>query len=145
MRIIRDVNPIKLCTLGLPTLIVRNSILALAFAPRVVGNESLATDAVAITAAVALSHPLEVARVLIVNAGSTSSSILGDPVSTLRSVYQNEGVAGMYRGLTPRLAFLLPCMLTLAETCFTGDSSLFANQRNQSWEAYSGNAVQPIV
>ena len=132
MRIIRDVNPIKLCTLGLPTLIVRNSILALAFAPRVVGNESLATDAVAITAAVALSHPLEVARVLIVNAGSTSSSILGDPVSTLRSVYQNEGVAGMYRGLTPRLAFLLPCMLTLAETCFTGDSSLFANQRKKT-------------
>ena len=76
MGLVRQVGPIKLVTLGLPTLVARNAILALAFAPRIIGNQSLATDAVAVTAAIAISHPLEVARVLIVNAGSSSSAII---------------------------------------------------------------------
>ena len=51
-------------------------------------------------AAIFLSHPFEVARVKIqVN----DKSMFGDLPGVFKSLYQTEGLTGMYRGFTPRL------------------------------------------
>ena len=68
LELIKRAGP-KLATLGLPALVARNGILGLGFAPRVIGNEDRVVDAIAISGAIAVSHPIELARVLIVNAG----------------------------------------------------------------------------
>ena len=57
----------KLITVGMPAFVLRNAILGLGFIPRIVGNNSLAVDAFTVSAAIAFSHPIELARVLIVN------------------------------------------------------------------------------
>jgi Mitochondrial carrier protein len=73
--------------------------------------------------AILVSHPFEVARVLIVNNGE------GSVGATLKSLYQVEGVAGLYRGFVPRSIHLLPALMTL---------NYFTNPRN-SW------IVQPKI
>ena len=60
--------------------------------------------------AILLSHPFEVARVLIVN-GETNH-ITGRTIATLRTLYQNEGVAGLYKGFIPRAIHVLPVLMT---------------------------------
>lgn len=65
--------------------------------------------------AILISHPFEVARVLIVNNGE------GRLDATLKSLYQNEGVAGLYRGFIPRTIHMLPALMTL---------NYFVNPRN---------------
>lgn len=143
--IFRSVNPVRLMTLGLPALIGRNALLSLAFVPRIYGNSDSAFDSLAITGAIALSHPLEVARVLVVNGASQSNDLFGNMAATLRSIYQNEGVAGMYRGLTPRFVFLFPTMLTFTEVLFPGQTLLARFRSTQSAPDMSGSLAQPIV
>ena len=57
------------------------------------------------------SHPLEVARVLIVN--SDTAHITGRTYATLQTLYSNEGIAGLYKGFIPRTLHLLPAMMTV--------------------------------
>lgn len=63
------------------------------------------------TGAILASHPFEVARVLIVN-GETKH-ITGRTIATLRTLYQNEGVAGLYKGFIPRALHMLPVLMTI--------------------------------
>ena len=55
----------------------------------------------------ALSHPFEVARVLIVNNGS------GMMVATLKDLVASKGIAGLYAGFIPRTMLLAPTILAL--------------------------------
>jgi len=57
--------------------------------------------------AVTLSHPFEVARVHQQYAADTNF----DFRPTLQTLYAKEGVAGMYRGLTPRALHLMPAYM----------------------------------
>ena len=118
MELARRAGP-KLLTLGLPAILGRNAILSLGFTPRLIGNDSLLVDTITISAAIAFSHPLELARVLIVNNGANEGgAAVGNVMATLRSVYANEGLAGMYRGLAPRFLYQLPILMTFAEVLF---------------------------
>ena len=59
-------NPIKLATLGFTAALSKNAILMTALLPKTLGNEWLPMDAAFTLGAILLSHPFEVARVLIV-------------------------------------------------------------------------------
>jgi len=117
----------------------------LAFLPRVYGNSEVAVDSLAIFGAIALSHPLEVARVLVVNGASESSAMFGSTAGTLQSIYQAEGVAGMYRGLTPRAVYLFPTLLTLAEVFFPGETILGRFRRTETAAVDLGQSTQPLI
>jgi len=55
--------------------------------------------------AVAVSHPFEVARVLVVkNEG-------GRTIPTLTALYQAEGIAGLYKGFVPRSLAMVPLLM----------------------------------
>ena len=108
---------IKLFTLGASAHIFRNFALSLALIPREYGSSYEPVQALYALGALLISHPFEVARVLIVNNGS------GRLDSTIKSLYANEGIAGLYRGFIPRSIHLLPGLITL---------NYFINPRN-SW------------
>ena len=74
--------------------------------------------------AIAVAYPFELARVLIINQGANSSAFVGDVVATLRGVYANEGVAGLYRGFTPKALYMLPIMITFGEVVFPDEGYL---------------------
>ena len=57
---------LKLFTLGAPAHICKNIVLGLSFAPRMMGHEAQHIWAVFSLGALLLSHPFEVARVLLV-------------------------------------------------------------------------------
>ena len=59
--------------------------------------------------ALLISHPFEVARVLIVN--GEKSRLVGSTVATLQSLYAAEGVAGLYKGYIPRTIHQLPVLM----------------------------------
>jgi len=50
--------------------------------------------------ALLVSHPFEVARVLIVN--GEKSGMFGSTSATLKTLYASEGIAGLYKGFIPR-------------------------------------------
>lgn len=58
-------NPIKLVTLGFSAALCRNACLMAAFLPKTLGNEWMPMDAAFAMGAILVSHPFEVARVLI--------------------------------------------------------------------------------
>ena len=107
----------KLVTLGATAHIFRNFALSLAIVPREYGSNYEPVQALYALGAILISHPFEVARVLIVNNGSGSLD------ATLKSLYASEGIAGLYRGLIPRAIHLLPALMAL---------NYFTNPRN-SW------------
>ena len=61
--------------------------------------------------ALLVSHPFEVARVLIVN--GEKSRPIGSTVATLQSLYAAEGIAGLYKGYIPRTIHQLPILMGL--------------------------------
>ena len=107
----------KLVTLGVTAHIFRNFALSLAIVPREYGSNYEPVQALYALGAILISHPFEVARVLIVNNGSGSLD------ATLKSLYASEGIAGLYRGFIPRAIHLLPALMAL---------NYFTNPRN-SW------------
>ena len=107
----------KLVTLGATAHIFRNFALSLALVPREYGSDYEPVQALFALGAILVSHPFEVARVLIVNNGS------GKLDATLKSLYASEGIAGLYRGFVPRTIHMLPALMTL---------NYFTNPRN-SW------------
>lgn len=98
---------LKLVTLGATAHIVRNMALSIAFVPREAGNNDQSIFGLYALGSVLLSHPFEVARVMIVNNGS------GNLMPTLRALYHSEGVAGLYRGFIPRAIHLVPPMMAV--------------------------------
>lgn len=108
----------KLVTLGYTAALLRNSLLMTAFLPRTLGNESIGVDAGFAFGAVLLSHPFEVARVLIV--AQERNRMIGSTMSTLHSLFAAEGVAGLYRGLIPRTIHTVPILFTAASVARVG-------------------------
>mmetsp|Transcript_1014 Transcript_1014/g.1388 ORF Transcript_1014/g.1388 Transcript_1014/m.1388 type:complete len:142 (+) Transcript_1014:354-779(+) len=123
----------KLITLGYTAALTRNTLLMTAFLPKTLGNESLAVDAGFALGAILLSHPFEVARVLIVC--KEQNRMIGSTLSTLKSVYSAEGVAGLYKGFVPRTIHLFPLLFSLVAASYGG--------KNQ--EAFEGVRSNPIL
>ena len=63
--------------------------------------------------AVLISHPFEVARVLIVC--QEKNRMIGSTISTLQGVFASEGIAGLFKGFIPRTIFTFPLLFSLAE------------------------------
>lgn len=105
-------NVPKLFTLGYTAALSRNAILMTAFLPRTMGNDWVPLDAAFAFGAVLVSHPFEVARVLIVC--NEKNRMIGSTIQTLQSVFANEGVAGLYKGLIPRTVHMFPLLFSLA-------------------------------
>ena len=59
-----------------------------------------------------LSHPFEVARVLIQS--QENKSTFGQTFKVIRGVFAVEGLAGLYRGAVPRVIGLLPILTSAA-------------------------------
>lgn len=118
----------KLFTLGFTAALARNSILMTAFLPKAMGNEWLPLDAGFAFGAILVSHPFEVARVLIVC--QEHNRMFGSTLSTLSSVYSAEGVAGLYKGFIPRMIHSFPVLLAVVAASTAGtNESLFAGFR----------------
>ena len=102
----------KLVTLGYTAAFFRNAFLMTAFLPKTLGNEWVPMDAGFAFGAVLISHPFEVARVLIVC--HEKNRMVGSTLSTLKAVFANEGIAGLFKGFIPRTIFTFPLIFTLA-------------------------------
>jgi hypothetical protein len=59
--------------------------------------------------AILLSHPFEVARVIIQN--DNRAGMCGNTYKTLTSLYSTEGLTSLYRGLVPRMIHTLPTII----------------------------------
>ena len=110
MQLFRE-SGFKILTRGYTAHLAKNYLLALAFVPSFIGSDDQLSQAVFALGAIMVSHPFEVARVLIVN-GETSH-ITGRTYATLRTLYTNEGVAGLYKGFIPRTLHILPVLMTM--------------------------------
>ena len=97
----------RLFTLGLGSTLIRNFAVSFAFMPRLYGVHDEVFQLLAAVGAVALSHPFEVARVLIIN------NERGMMAQTLKDLAANRGVAGLFAGLIPRTIFMAPALLAL--------------------------------
>ena len=105
-QLVKQLGP-RLFTLGLGSTCLRNFSLMFSFFPRYYGIHDEASQLLAAVGAVALSHPFEVARVLIVNNGS------GFAHATLRDLVATKGIAGLFAGFIPRTIFMAPSLLAL--------------------------------
>ena len=118
----------KLITLGYTAALLRNACLMTVFLPRALGNEWLPMDAGFTFGAILLSHPFEVARVMIVCQEQTR--MVGSTLSTLQSVFAAEGVAGLYKGFIPRTIHAFPCYFSLVcASSIGGNEALFSGLR----------------
>lgn len=123
----------KLFTLGYTAALCRNALLSTAFLPKTLGNEWMPLDAAFAFGAVLVSHPFEVARTLIVC--KEQNRMIGSTFSTLKSLYMNEGVAGLYRGFVPRSIHTVPLIFTLVCSTYGG-----ANESD-----FSGVRTNPLL
>ena len=89
-----------------------------AFLPKTLGNEWMPMDAGFAFGAIVLSHPFEVARVLIVC--QEKNRMVGSTLQTLQAVYAAEGVAGLYKGFIPRTIHAFPVLFTLVADNYGG-------------------------
>ncbi len=126
-------NVPKLVTLGYTAALCRNAILMTAFLPKTLGSDWLPLDAAFAFGAVVMSHPFEVARVLIV--GQEQNRMIGSTLSTLQAVYGAEGVAGLFKGLIPRTIYTFPLLFSLAAASYGG-----ANQ-----DVFEGLRTNPML
>ena len=118
----------KLVTLGYTAALARNACLMMAFLPKTLGNEWVPMDAGFALGAVALSHPFEVARVLIVC--QEQNRMIGSTISTLQGVYGAEGAAGLFKGFIPRTIHAFPLLFALTATLqIGGNESVFSGIR----------------
>ena len=101
---------LRMTTLGSTAHVAKNAALSLTFMPKQYGVESQPVSALFIAGAIMLSHPFEVARVLIVDGEKTH--LTGNTLRTLKALYSNEGLAGLYRGFVPRAIHLFPVLMS---------------------------------
>ena len=114
-------NPLRTVTLGYTAHLARNFALAAAFIPALAGSDMESLHVVFGMGALLLSHPFEVARVLIVD--REKSHATGRALATIRSLYINEGIAGLYKGFIPRTIQMLPVIATAGFVLNTTDLS----------------------
>lgn len=126
-------NPIKLVTLGFTAALCRNAMLMTAFLPKTLGNEWLPMDAAFAMGAILISHPFEVARVLITC--KEQNRMVGSTFSTLQGMYNAEGVAGLYKGFIPRTIHMFPLLFSLVAASYGG-----SNQ-----DAFEGLRSNPLL
>jgi len=81
--------------------------------------------------ALLISHPFEVARVLIVN--GEKKRLFGSTAATLQTLYASEGIAGLYKGFIPRTIHSLPVIMGLGYVVATPhyENSGFGYQQPQ--------------
>ena len=120
-------NVPKLITLGYTAALTRNALLMTAFLPKTLGNEWMPMDAGFALGAVALSHPFEVARVLIVC--KEQNRMIGSTISTLQNLYAAEGAAGLFRGFVPRTIHAFPLLLALTTSYVPSKDDVFSGIR----------------
>ena len=120
-------------TLGYTAALCRNALLMTAFLPKALGNEWMPMDAGFAFGAIVLSHPFEVARVLIVC--QEKNRMVGSTLQTLQAVYAAEGVAGLYKGFIPRTIHCFPVLFTLAA----------ANYGGMNQEKFEGLRTNPLL
>lgn len=111
--IIADVGGARMFTLGLIPSFARNILVCTGFIPSVLGQTYSPLAVGYALGGILLSHPFEVARVIIQHNGA-KSGMFGDSLKVLRGLYASEGIAGLYRGAVPRSIHLLPTIVTLA-------------------------------
>jgi hypothetical protein len=99
-------------TLGLIPSIARNILVCTGFIPSFIGQTSTPITVGYALGGILLSHPFEVARVIIQHNGA-NSGMFGDSLKIMRNLYATEGIAGLYRGAVPRTIHLLPTIVTL--------------------------------
>ena len=97
----------KLATLGVVPHILRNFSMSLALTPKEMGSKNEGLMGLYALGAALVSHPFEVARVMIVQAEQ------GKTIATLRALFEAEGIAGLYRGFIPRAIHVIPAMMAV--------------------------------
>ncbi len=112
-QIISEVGPQRLFTLGLIPSLSRNILVSAGFLPGFLGHEYSPLSVMYALGGILLSHPFEVSRVILQYNGA-KSGMFGDSLSVMRSLYNAEGIAGLYRGAIPRTIHLLPTIVTLS-------------------------------
>ena len=119
-------SPIRYFTLGLIPSMTRDALLAIGYIPGMINVQFTPVHFMYALGGVILSHPFEVARVLIqYDVYNTKSGIFGKSLSTIRSIYSNEGLSGLYRGLIPRALRHVPLLMTAATV---SHSHIFKNR-----------------
>jgi hypothetical protein len=113
MQIANDIGYHRLFTLGLVPSLGRNILVSAGFLPGFLGQEYSPLNVIYALGGILLSHPFEVARVILQHNGA-SSGMFGDSLGVLRGLYSAEGIAGLYRGAVPRSIHLLPTIVTLS-------------------------------
>jgi hypothetical protein len=97
-------------TLGLAPSINKNILLGSGFIPTFLGQSHSGIALAYALGGILLSHPFEVARVIIQNNGA-ASGMFGDGMAVMRGLYATEGLAGLYRGVVPRTFYILPTLV----------------------------------
>jgi Mitochondrial carrier protein len=111
--IITEVGLPRMFTLGLIPSLARNVLVCAGFVPSFLGQHYSPISVAYAVGGILLSHPFEVARVIIQHNGATQG-MFGDSLRIMRGLYSSEGIAGLYRGAVPRTIHLLPTIVTLA-------------------------------
>lgn len=111
-QIVSEVGFPRMFTLGLIPSIARNILVCTGFIPSFIGQTSAPITVGYALGGILLSHPFEVARVIIQHNGA-KSGMFGDSLKIMRNLYATEGIAGLYRGAVPRTIHLLPTIVTL--------------------------------
>lgn len=92
-------------TLAFMPHLARNFCMGLAMLPKHMGAMDEVIAGIFALGAAAVSHPFEVARILIVKNDG------GRTIPTLKALYSAEGVAGMFKGFVPRALVMVPTLM----------------------------------
>ena len=97
----------NMATLGLGAGIISRAFMYMALSPSFRSSTvDEASHGLFAIMGVLMSHPFEVARVMIVNNNG------GSLTHTLRALFEAEGIAGLYKGFVPRAVHLIPTIMT---------------------------------
>jgi hypothetical protein len=110
-QIANEVGVGRMFTLGLIPSVARNVLVCAGFVPSFLGQSYSAVSVAYALGGILLSHPFEVARVILQHNGQ---GMCGESMKVLRGLYAQEGIAGIYRGAVPRTIHLLPTIVTLS-------------------------------
>ena len=105
-------NPVRLFTLGIIPSIIRNITICTGFLPAFQGITYTPVTFIYALGGILLSHPFEVARVMIQH--QEKSRMFGKSFKVIRGIYATEGLSGLYRGCVPRTINVLPALVSCA-------------------------------
>ena len=97
----------RMVTLGFVPHVLRNLVMCIGCMPKGLGSNDELLMGVFATGAVLCSHPFEVARILMLKNDG------GRMMPTLQSLYNVEGVAGLFKGFIPRSLLMVPTLVSL--------------------------------